>query len=260
MTAATLNDLTASAPAAAPRPIPAATYKLNWPAALSALRKLLDDKNNTTQVFEIMKALNGGATKRAYGQLLSTVEGGRIAYERPELAERLMDRAYVASFPEGSVGAAYRAFLDQTGYSADGLAAISQAVHKPVESRHPYAWFGRRVRDCHDLWHVLTGYKADEGLGEACLVAFSYAQTKGLGWAVIALGAASRSGWTSVQTKAIREGYRHGKAARWLLGEDYDALLREPLEAARRRLNIAPPAAYDAIPEAVRDWDGARAL
>jgi ubiquinone biosynthesis protein COQ4 len=34
----------------------------------------------------------------------------------------------------------------------------------------------------HDIWHVLTGYRRD-ALGEACLVAFSYAQTRGLGWA-----------------------------------------------------------------------------
>ena len=237
------------------RVIPAETYKLNWPHALRSLKKLLDDKNDTTQVFEIMKALNGSSTKKAYAKLLSTVEGGAIAYERPELAERLMDRAYVESFAPGTVGAAYRAFLDATGYSADGLAAISQSVHKPVDTRHPYAWFGRRVRDCHDLWHVLTGYKGDEGLGEACLVAFSYAQTRGLGWATIAVGAGLRSGLGSAPTRAIREGYRHGKQAAWLIGEDYHALLNENLEDARRRLNIKTPAAYNAIPENERDWD-----
>src|SRR3546814_6729209 len=50
----------------------------------------------------------------------------------------------------------------------------------------------RRVlfRSVHDICHVMTGYKADESLGEACLVAFSYAQVGGLGWAWIA-GAAS---------------------------------------------------------------------
>jgi ubiquinone biosynthesis protein COQ4 len=105
----------------------------------------------------------------------------------------------------------------------------------------------------HDIWHILSGYHRD-ALGEACLVAFSYAQTRGLGWALIAFGAASRSRGTQHPTlKAIWQGYQRGKAAKWLLGEDYEALMAEPLEAARRRLGITPPTIYDSIPANVRD-------
>jgi ubiquinone biosynthesis protein COQ4 len=39
-------------------------------------------------------------------------------------------------------------------------------------------------------------------------------------------------------------GYRRGRRARWLTGEDDEALMHEPLEAARERLLIAEPAAY----------------
>ena len=244
-----MTDVALSRPALDPLPSP----RLDWPAAFRGLRKLLADKNDTLAVFTIMRALNGRSQVKGYQRLISTPQGGRQAYERVELARKLSDRTYVDSFAEGSVGAAYRAFLDQTGYSADGLVAISQTDAPSRDAPHPYAWFGRRVRDCHDLWHVLTGYKADEGLGEACLVAFSYAQTKGLGWAMIAAGAAARSGLGGRQAKAIHEGYRNGKAAAWLPGEDYEALLNEPLEAARKRLNIVPPRAYDAIPADVRD-------
>jgi ubiquinone biosynthesis protein COQ4 len=234
---------------ALPAPI---SSRLQWGVALRALRKLLNDKNDTVQVFTIMRALNGKSTVNGYRKLLRTREGGRLAYERLELAGRLSDPAYVASFPEGSVGAAYRTFLGETGYSADGLVEISRQVTEP-DAPHPYAWFGRRTRDVHDLWHVLTGYKADEGLGEACLVAFSYAQTRGLGWALIAVGAALRSGVFGQHARAIREGYRNGKRAAWLLGENYEALLREPIESARRRLNIPEPQLYHAVPLELRD-------
>ena len=37
----------------------------------------------------------------------------------------------------------------------------------------------------HDLWHVVTGYGRDE-LGEACLLAFTYAQNKNRGVGFIA--------------------------------------------------------------------------
>lgn len=223
------------------------SYKRNWRAAFGALRKLLANGDDTHQVFVIMRALDGPSTPRGYRRLLQSAAGGRLAYQRVELAERFSDPAFVASFPPATVGAAYRAFLQETGYSAAGLADISniEQLEAPVE--HPHAWFGRRTRDVHDIWHILTGYKADETMGEACLVAFSFAQTGGLGWAWIALGAALKSirvTRTTVFARAVWEGYRHGRRARWLQAEDYEALCHEPLDAARARLGIADPTAY----------------
>ena len=84
--------------------------KLDWGHALRSLKKLLDDKEDTRQVFEIMRALNGASTAKGYHKLLTTAQGGRIAYERPEFAQKLMDDAWLDSLPEGSVGAAYRTF------------------------------------------------------------------------------------------------------------------------------------------------------
>ncbi|HEX8448889.1 MAG TPA: Coq4 family protein, partial [Allosphingosinicella sp.] len=104
-----------------------------------------------------------------------------------------------------------------------------------------------RERDVHDIWHVLTGYEADEPLGEACLVAFSFAQTGGLGWAFIGAGAALKSLRITGNTafaRAVWEGWRHGRRAAWLHGEDYQALMAEPLESARARLWIAEPVRY----------------
>jgi len=231
-----------------------AAPKLDWMHALKSLRRLLNDKEDTGQVFEIMRALNGSSTARSYLRLLATREGGRIAYQRPELAHRLMDDAWLDSMPDGSVGAAYRRFVRTEQLSAEGLIEISRQNAPAVDEQHPYAWMGRRTRDVHDLWHILTGYHRD-GLGEACLVAFSYAQTRGLGWALIALGAASRArkAKTYPYVKAIWQGYQRGRAAKWLLGEDYESLMTEPLESARRRLNLTPAWIYDAIPPAARD-------
>ena len=237
--------------APAPRPV---STKMDWVHAFRALQKLLSDKEDTRQVFEIMRALNGRSTARGYLRLLTTVEGGRIAYAREEFARRLMDDAWLDSLPEGSVGAAYREFIRSEQLSADGLADVSREGIEDVDNAHPYAWFGRRTRDVHDIWHILSGYGRD-ALGEASLVAFSYAQTKGLGWALIAVGAASRSRKDRSQpyAKAIWQGYRRGKAAKWLLGEDYERLMADPLESARRRLGITPPTVYDSIPAEPRN-------
>jgi ubiquinone biosynthesis protein COQ4 len=226
---------------------PGLPMKREWGTALAALRRLLANGDDTHQVFRIMRALNGDVTQRNYRKLLTVPGGGQLAYRRLELAQRLTDRAWVDGFAPGTVGAAYRDFLDSTGYSADGLVEISMEEFQNAEIEHPYTWMGRRERDIHDIWHVITGYKASEHLGEACLVAFSYAQTGGLGWAFIGLGAALKSLRVTGETaflKAVIEGYRHGKRAAWLHGEDYELLLAEPLDSVRRRLRIGEPVKY----------------
>jgi ubiquinone biosynthesis protein COQ4 len=245
-----VDDMTADVlPADTPLPKP----RRDWGAALRALRRLLRDKEDTRQVFEIMRALTGDAMNENYRRLYTTPKGGRIAYERVELARRLMDDAWLDTFPEGSVGAAYRHFIRSQQISAEGLAEVSRETGGEIDTPHPVAWMARRTRDVHDVWHVLSGYGRD-GLGEACLVAFSYPQTRSLGWALIALGAISRTrGGRYPYTRAIWQGYQRGKKARWLLGEDYEALFAEPLDQARRRLGITPPTVYNAIPPEARD-------
>ena len=216
------------------------------PAAWRAVRTLLRDPNDTAQVFVIMQSLNGPSAPLNFDRLMRTEGGPRQAYRRVELAERFSDATYVARFAPGTVGAAYRAFLEKTGYSAAGLAEVSNPEGNPLVE-HPHAWMARRIRDGHDIWHVLTGYQADEPLGEAALVAFSYAQTKGLGWAFIAVAAALQSLRVTRGTafaRAVLEGWQRGRRAGWLLGEDYEALLNEPLEVARGRLDIGAAPAY----------------
>jgi ubiquinone biosynthesis protein COQ4 len=221
-------------------------YRHDFPTAFRAIRKLLADPDDTTQVFLIMRALNGPTLPKCFARMNEAPAGRRQVYARVELAERFADPAFIASFAPGTVGAAYRSFLAETGYSATGLVEVSKLDREPL-LEDSYEWCRRRVRDVHDIWHVLTGYKADESLGEATLVAFSYAQTGGLGWAFIALAAALKSLRVTRNTafaRAVSEGYRLGRKSKWLLIEDYEALLHEPLSAARERLRIGEPAAY----------------
>jgi ubiquinone biosynthesis protein COQ4 len=242
--------MTEALPVGAAPAIPPVRPRRQWGVALKALRRLLSDKEDTGQVFEIMRALNGDSTARGYRRLIeSTWTGGRLAYERVELAPRLMDDAWLDRFSPGTIGAAYRDFIRSENISAEGLAQVARQRGGAKDEPHPYAWFGRRMRDSHDIWHILSGYHRD-GLGEACLVAFSYAQTGGLGWALIAVGAAVRA-LREGQPRAVAaiwQGYRRGKAAAWLAAEDYLRLMDEPLDLARRRLNITPPTRYDALP------------
>jgi ubiquinone biosynthesis protein COQ4 len=228
----------------------------DWKSALAAMRRLIADKEDTAQVYAIMHALNGNAYEVDYVRLLATPNGGRIAYERVELADRLMDEAWRATFPPGSVGDAYLAFLETEHISVQGLIDESHKGIPPAEldQQHPYVWFFRRFRDIHDILHVLTGYGRD-ALGETCLLAFSYQETHDLGRAVMAYGGYIRAHGPArfPARKAINEARRRARHAAWLPGEDFETLLFEPLDAARARLRLTPPLAYEAVPAELRN-------
>lgn len=228
--------------------------KLEPITALRAFRRLVRNKEDTAQVFEIMRALSGGSIARGYNRMLDTMEGGRQAFLREELAHKLDDPVWLARFPAGSVGGAYRAFREARGFTAEGLADEARKVAPLVDAPHPIIWYSRRLRDVHDIWHVLTGYGTD-ALGEACVVSFSYGQTGNLGFAFIGWGAAReiRREVSAVPARrAVWQAYRNGKAARWLPGLDYEALFEQPLEQVRERLNIRPATIYEAVPPEVR--------
>ncbi|MBI1683655.1 ubiquinone biosynthesis protein [Caulobacter hibisci] len=238
------------------RPSLTAPRRVQPVRAARAFGRLVADKEDTRQVFEIMNALAGRSIDWGYQRLLQTPEGGAQAYGQVELSDRLQDRAWLDGFVAGTVGAAYRDFIDARSLSAYGLADESRKVaDSEIEAAHPRAWYARRIRDVHDIWHVLTGYQTD-ALGEACVVAFSLPQTRSAGFGLIAAGAAvqfmrARTGHPC--GRAVLQAWRSGRRAAWLPGQDYEALMAQPLEAARLRLKIARPTVYDAVPPAVRN-------
>ena len=74
--------------------------------------------------------------------------------------------------------------------TAEGLVEASQ-IRRNLAAGRRLTLFRERSRETHDLLHVVSGYGRDP-LGEACLTAFSFAQTGLKGFAVIAIVAAQR--------------------------------------------------------------------
>ena len=138
--------------------------------AMQGINKLWDDPDNTAYVFEIIEALPGRAQEKAFDRFLRSENGQRILIEQRRLLETLSNRAYLASLPEDSLGREYLAFVEAENISADGLKQAS--IDGSTEERDwgpERTLFGERLRDMHDLWHVVTGYQRDlrgEGLAE----------------------------------------------------------------------------------------------
>lgn len=239
-----------------PRNAPMSEFRVEPLKAFAAFRRLVENKEDTAQVFEIVRALSGRSLPNGYRQLLNDEEGARQAYLRAELRELLDDKEWLARFPEGTVGAAFRAFLAPRGLTAEGLADESRKLDDTrVDAQHPVSWYARRLRDVHDVWHVLTGYGTDT-LGEACVLAFTYAQTGNRGLAFIVLGAAREMGKRRLgqpYARAMWEAFQRGREAEWLSAVDYEALFAQPLNAARARLEIGPAPVYESVPRDRRD-------
>lgn len=215
--------------------------------ALRALNELIDNPENTPRVFEIVRALGRPALKRSLRRFRTTEVGARVLRDRIDLIDTLRDRKSLAAMPAGTLGRTYHDFIYGESLSADGLVAASMAQgvqaynFKDPDLRR----FGERMRDQHDLWHTVTQYGRDP-FGELCLLAFSYAQTKNRGIALIVVAGAFRAvrELGPQALKAVWHAYRAGRHASWLPGEDWAANLRLPVDEVRRQLAIKPPAEY----------------
>jgi ubiquinone biosynthesis protein COQ4 len=219
------------------------TYRYQPRRALTALRTLLADPNDTAQVFTIIEALSGPAPLRLLERFRASSSGRRLLASRANILPVLADRAALEAMPKGSLAEAYLAFLDHEGITPDGLVdASAQGEIGDWRNGGDFDYVNDRLRDTHDLWHAVTGYRGDV-LGEAALLAFSAAQTKNLGVTLIALAAIGKSRDLGV-ARSVARAYFEGRRAEWLPAVEWETLLPLPLADVQARLRITPVATY----------------
>ena len=214
--------------------------------ALKALRTLINDPERTELVFVIIKAMSGNSLEKSFDRFSKTGTGKQILAEQRHLLGTLQNQAALRQMNANSLGRHYLDFVESEQITADGLVEASQTddfIQDP-ELR----LFGERMRDSHDLWHVVTGYGRDT-FGEACLLAFTYAQTQNRGLGIITLVGMikiARQLGPEVK-KAVWQAYRAGKLASWLPAQDWESLLHRPIEDVRQLLGIYPPVKYQQV-------------
>ncbi|MDA1075150.1 MAG: Coq4 family protein, partial [Proteobacteria bacterium] len=218
-------------------------YEIRVGEAVSAMGRLLKDPEQTQEVFTIVRALSGKSILRGHNRFTRTSMGKQIIDEQRNLLTVLNDRDYLAGLPAGSLGRAYLEFVIANNITADGLVEASEVQADPIAAE--YSLYGSRLRDSHDLWHVVTGYNTDTS-GEDCLLGFTYAQTRNPGIAFIAITGGFklfREGRRGI-FKALWEGFRAGRTAQWLPAADWETLLTRPLHDVRESLNVTLPVSY----------------
>lgn len=212
--------------------------------ALRAIKTLFAT-HDTRQVFILLRAMRGRSGIRNFRRFAASPVGNLVLRERRDLLVVLEDRARLRQLPAGSVGRTYLDFMESEDLSAKALVTASENWEEEA-ARPDMVLFRARMRELHDVNHVVTGYGRDQ-LGELCLMTFMYRQTGNLGMLMLVVMA-----WRQlpkIARAAVREAWRHGRKAAWLAEQDWEMLLRQPLSDIRKSLGIAAPVKYQ---EAVR--------
>ena len=213
--------------------------------AWRALRRLIAEPEQTHEVFTVIAALSGPALENGFRRFRTTAAGRKVLMDRLDLVDTLNDRDYLATLPTQSLGHFYRGFMTRENITADGLVEASSDSDEFMQDDEDFARFASRQRDMHDLWHALTQYGRDE-LGEVCLLAFTYAQTKNRGIGAICLAGCMKlyEFYGTDVFRAAWRAYRHGKQAAWLPAQDWEHLLTLPVAQVRADLQISTPVIY----------------
>ena len=236
------------------RPAP----RYNFPKAWHHFKELIKDKENTAEVFPIFEALPWRGVYDAATAFLTSERGQEIRRSEPSLSAILDDHDALRKLPAGSLAHVYCDFMEREGLSAQGLIDELDKYRRPDQYFDDQAtWYFNRMRDTHDLMHILTGFGRD-ALGEQCVLAFTYSQQPALAHLFLGYAGAyeikRRMKTKAPIFSAVREAQKMGKACPRLVEQSILDLLALPIEEVRAKLRIAQPTLYK---RAHAEWQAA---
>lgn len=138
-----------------------------WRIGLRALIEVGRDPNRTDKVLEGYEHLNAGGEGRRAKMFYASPEGEVLYRGNVTLDATTVDFDALARLPEGTLGHAYAKFMRDHGLTPDIFSS------RGALSREVYVI--KRLRQTHDLWHVLTGIDTNVP-GELELQAFTFTQ------------------------------------------------------------------------------------
>jgi ubiquinone biosynthesis protein COQ4 len=205
---------------------------------------MLRDPEHTNSVFDIEDGLRG---------LDATDKVLAVVRDQPGVAEMIEARwlapppnvADLARMPRGTLGWAFAHHLIDHGFDPD--------YYRKIDVRDDVDYVLMRMRQTHDIWHVVTGIDTSRE-GELALKAFELAQTRRPLAAVITCGGVMRYLVHDPERlgdvlQAISHGYWLGHHARPMLAQKWEEGWEVPLAEWRERLAIPVPVEFpDADP------------
>ena len=157
----------------------------------------------------------------------------KLFTEKRALDSHTIDLDALAALPEGTLGHAYAKFMKTHGLTPDVFDGSPEDVR---DERAAYVI--QRMRQTHDLWHVVTNCETDPA-GEIALQAFTYAQVRAPSSGILALlGTLKSLRYTRDVGPDALELYRMGDAAKPLPVFPWEDHWSTPLVEVRKMLGV----------------------
>lgn len=206
-----------------------------WPRigkGLRALRRLRDNPDDTELALRAALLLNTGALARTLVKFESSEEGREVLATRPALDHQHVDLDALEALPSHTLGHAYATFLKSRGLTLE----VFVPPREIRDERKRYV--GQRLRQTHDLGHVMTGYNTDVA-GEIELQAFTFGQLRTPFAFFVALGGVLKSPIErrDIVARVIRA-YRRGRNAEQLCYRAWEKRFERPLADVRAELGL----------------------
>ncbi|HUS29324.1 MAG TPA: Coq4 family protein [Kofleriaceae bacterium] len=207
---------------------------IRWARALRALGRILRNPEETDQVLVFSNLANAGRRDPdELNRLFTDPQAARLFREQRALDSKTIDVDVLAALPEGTLGRAYATFMKAHGLTPNVFDGSPDDVRDERA-----AYLIQRMRQTHDLWHVVTNCETDPA-GEIALQAFTYAQVRAPSSAILALlGTLKSLRYTRDVAPDALELYRAGAAAKPLVFFPWEDHWATPLVDVRRLLGL----------------------
>lgn len=207
--------------------------RLAYLKVLAAIFKVSRNPEKTEAIFDLGEALHAmGATGSILKRFHDDDDGRRVIESRKWMAP--IHLAELQRFPAGTLGRVYSSHLLKN--------KLDPNFFRQLKVEDATVFVLMRMRQCHDLWHVMTGFDTSN-LGEIGLQAFMMAQIASPLSMVILSGGLFRLGTQKQEfldafMEAFLGGWQMGKRARRIFSVDWEANWATPVIELRNRYQV----------------------
>lgn len=201
--------------------------------------RLVQDPNDTIRVFNLENFLNGAATAEGRQKAIEFLK--ETPAIKQMMAEHYLAPSYkvedLAGYQPGTLGYAYYRHMHDNNFDPNFFPA--------VELNDDLDYLALRLRQTHDLWHVLTGYGPSKE-DEIGLQAFYAAQMPipVFASALMSAGLLHNTIFNQKMIKpminAITQGWQMGSRAKHIHAAKWETMWDRPLAEIRHEYNIIP--------------------
>lgn len=209
---------------------------IHYLETLKGIASMLRDPGSTQSVFDIEDGLRDIEAAELFLRYVRRDPAMVGMIEERYLRHGQHDIPGLLKLPVDTLGYCFARHIADHGFDPD--------YFRKIEIKDDLDYIMLRMRQTHDIWHVITGFATDP-IGEVGLKAVELAQTRRPMSAVIACGGVLRFLFHEPEDlgkvlSAVAEGYKMGTRSELLLAQKWEEHWERPLAEWRAMLNVTP--------------------